>query len=418
MIRRIPMRRGLTWAGVLLSVAVGAAITTLAPAHTDDPPSDAAKRIEQFEGEAEAIRSKADAEVRTSRDKLVEDLQGMQNAYCKAEKLDEAVAVRDRIRRLRADVGEDYAVEIRRLDGNGGWDRTAAFSSDGQTLASVGRDNAVRLWNWRTGKLLASPVSKTGQVVFDADFAPDGKTLATTDGTTVILWDVLTTKQRPTQVKHGGTVRAARFSPDGKTLATASEDTSVFLRHPTGEPLYQFDRHRQWVTALAFSPDGKTLVSGGGNWNDVKTGGEVKAWDLESGLERWSAAGEFAGVWSVAFSPDGKSVAGASIDGTVRVWDAATGEEKAVLKGHTDRVVGVAYTPSGRTLASVGFDGTIRLWDAATGKGKAVLRGHTAPVGRVAFSPDGRVMATTSEDATIRIWQLGRLDGRTGLFVP
>jgi WD40 repeat protein len=412
------MKRGLTLVIASLCIAIGVTITTLAPAHTDDLPSDAAQRIEEFEGKADEIRRKAEADVRASRDKLIEDLQGMQDAYCKAGKLDEAVAVRDRVRRLQADFGEDYAVEIRRLEGNGLWDRTPAFSSDGQTLASVGRDNIVRLWNWKTGKLLTSLESKTGQVVFDADFAPDGETLATTDGKTVFLWDALTREKRATRVQHGGTVRAARFSPDGKTLATASEDTSVFLRETSGEPLHQLDGHRQQVITLAFSPDGKTLVSGAGRWDDDKKNGEMKAWDVESGTERWSAAGEFAGVWGVAVAPDGKRVAGALLDGTVRVWDAATGDEKAVLKGHTNRVIGVAYTPSGRTLASVSFDGTIRLWDAATGKEKAVLKGHTAPVGRVAFSPDGRVMASTSEDGTIRLWQLGRLDGRTGTFVP
>jgi WD40 repeat protein len=215
-----------------------------------------------------------------------------------------------------------------------------------------------------------------------------------------------------TLADHDGWVRAARFSPNGKTLATASEDTLVIVREPTGKPLRKFEGHKQLVTALAYSPDSKTVVSAGGDWGDTSKGGEVRAWDLESGKERWAAAGEYAGIWGVAFSPDGKSVAGASIDGTVRIWEAATGKERQVLKGHTDRVIGVAYTPSGKTLASCGFDGTIRLWDATTGKEKAVLKGPGG-ANRLAFSPDGKFMASES-GKTIRIWQLGRPDKRTG----
>jgi WD40 repeat protein len=274
----------------------------------------------------------------------------------------------------------------------------------------------VRLWNWKTGKPLATPLTGHTSDVYDADFAPDGKTLVTASfDKTVILWDPAKKEKRAARDEHNGWVFAARFSPDGKTLATASEDRLVIVREPTGEPLHKLEGHKQVVAALAYSPDSKTLVSGGGDYRDAKKSGEVKAWDLKSGKERWSAPGEFAGVHGVAFSPDGKNVAGALADGTVRVWDTATDKEQ-VLKGHTDRVTHVVYTPSGKTLASVGVDGTIRLWDPATGKEKAVLKGHTAGVWRPAFSPDGKVLASTSDDGTIRIWQLGRLDERSGTF--
>jgi WD40 repeat protein len=380
----------------------------------DELPGDAAKRINEFETEVEAIHKKSDAEIKVRRGKLIKDLEALQVAYTKAGKLDEAKAIRDRREQLKTDVAEDYALEIRRLEGHTDEVYIAAFSSDGQTLASAGRDGTIRLWNWKTGKLLATLTGHTTEEVYDADYAPDGKTLVTAShDKTVVLWDPLKKEKRATLDDHGGWVRAARFSPDGKTLATASEDTLVFVREPTGKLLHRFEGHKQAMIALAYSPDGKTLVSAGGNWGDTKKGGEVWAWDLESGKKRWVAAGEFAGIWGVAFAPDGKSVAGASIDGTVRIWEA---EERQVLKGHTDRVLWVAYTRSGKTLVSVGIDGTIRLWDSSTGKEKAVLKGHTAWVGRLAFSPDGRVMATTSGDRTIRIWQLGRLDQRTGLF--
>jgi WD40 repeat protein len=73
-------------------------------------------------------------------------------------------------------------------------------------------------------------------------------------------------------------------------------------------------------------------------------------------------------VFSVAYSPDGKTLASGSIDKTITLWDVTTGKERATLKGHTVGVLSVAYSPDGKTLASGSRDLTIKLWDMATGK--------------------------------------------------
>src|SRR5262245_18781721 len=73
-------------------------------------------------------------------------------------------------------------------------------------------------------------------------------------------------------------------------------------------------------------------------------------------------------VTSVTFSPDGKTLASASIDGTVRLWLTATGKEIRKLRGHQGMVVSLSYSPDGKTVASAGADQTTRLWEAATGK--------------------------------------------------
>jgi WD40 repeat protein len=382
----------------------------------DELPNDAAKRIKEFEAEVEAIHKKGEAEIQARRNKFIEDLEALKVAYTKAGKLDEAVAIRDRIGELKAECAEDCAIEIRRLEGHTNVVQMVTFSPDGQTLASASDDGTVRLWDWKTGKQHAPLQGHAGGVLY-ANFCPDGKTLATgSRDKSVIFWDPLKQQKRARRDDHSGDVNAVLYSPDGKTFATASSDTLVFVREPKGKVQRILKGHTMGVVALAYSPNGKTLVSAAGDWNNPGRPGEVKAWNLENGENLWAAAGQFPAIWGVAFAPDGKSVAGACIDASVRIWEAATGKERKILKGHTDRLFSVAYTPSGKTLASSGHDAAVRLWDAASGKEKAVLRGHAGPVLRLCFSPDGRILATAGVDRTIRLWQLGRLDERTGMF--
>ncbi|KXX79286.1 Vegetative incompatibility protein HET-E-1 [Madurella mycetomatis] len=116
-------------------------------------------------------------------------------------------------------------------------------------------------------------------------------------------------------------------------------------------------------------------------------------------------------VYSVTFSPDGRTLASASDDRTVRLWDAVTGRTIQTLKGHSGRIQSVAFSLDGQTLASASDDETIRLWDAVTGRTIQTLKGHSGWVQSVAFSPDGQTLASASADETIRLWDI--TTGRT-----
>jgi len=155
--------------------------------------------------------------------------------------------------------------------------------------------------------------------------------------------------------------------------------------------------HISPVTSVAFSPDGKTIASG----SEDNT---IILWDAATGEVRRQLKGHTNMVTSVAFSPDGKTIASGSYDDTIILWDAATGEMKRQLKGHSSGVTSIAFSPDGKTIASGNGDGTIILWDAATGEIRRQLKGHTWDVSSVAFSPDGETIASGSCDGTIILW--------------
>jgi len=111
-------------------------------------------------------------------------------------------------------------------------------------------------------------------------------------------------------------------------------------------------------------------------------------------------------VWSVAFSPDGRTLASGSLDNIIKLWVSASGELLRTLTGGTDKVFSVAFSPDGRTLASGSWYNTIKLWDSASGQLLRALTGHTKPVLSVAFSPVGRTLASGGTDNTIRLWDV------------
>lgn len=267
------------------------------------------------------------------------------------------------------------------------------FSNDGKTIATVRtegkKDGALQLWECGTGSLLwtANPPAKSVLA-----FAPDDKTLAgITPSYGLVLWDVQAGRVKQTMTRQMHVVFTAAFSPNAKIVAsggTGESDSGGYSLsisgHPgevnlwdaeTGRLLHTLKGHTNPVVDIAFSPDGRLIAS-------ASLDRTVKVWDVQTGnLQRTLNVGESGwGTSSVAFSPDGKTLAtgsGGSRDekstGQIKLWLVESGELRLTMTDPGAAVLitespALTFSPDGKTLASTGTNGEIILWNVDTGR--------------------------------------------------
>ncbi len=311
---------------------------------------------------------------------------------------------------------------------HGHWVQDVAFSPDGKRIVSaagfplgmggfhqpVGNPRNVpgelAVWDATTGRQLARLEGHTGSV-WSVAYSPDGRRIASgsADGT-VRLWDADNFKGDVILRGLWGEACWVRFVPDGKTLLVGTGDdvrlwdlaTRRETRTIPGAGQLGWNIHRD---GLAVSPDGTRLAA---RKASPGTGqGEMVLYDLKSGRVLHGLADGQA-IRPVAFSPDGKRLAGGGHDGRLRVWDAAEG--RLLLNVRTGRasIFSVAFSPDGKRLASGGADQAVRLWDVESGDEDLTLRGHLAGVSCLAFSPDGGRLVSGSRDETLKVWDVTR----------
>ena len=309
----------------------------------------------------------------------------------------------------------------------GGAVDSVAFSPDGQTLAGGSLDGAISLWDVTDPahpSPLGQPLTGGTGAVDSVAFSPDRHTLASgsADGT-VWLWDVADPAHpRPLGVVlTGASALSVAFSPKGHTLASGSlDDDAVRLwdvAHPAHPRLLgpilpgggDQAAPALGISSVAFSPDGHTLAIG-----DLDS--TVKLFDVADPEHSSPLGLDLTGtsIYSLAFSPEGRILAGGHKGGTIQLWDVADPANLRrlgqPLTGGGAQVNSVAFSPDGHALASGSLDGTTRLWDLADaahpGPLGQPLSGSTVAVDSVAFSPDEHTLASGSHDGTTRLWNL------------
>ncbi|MGB4600428.1 MAG: caspase family protein [Trichlorobacter sp.] len=362
-----------------------------------------------------------------------------------------------------------------RAFGNQPSDTTSvSFSPDGRQIASGDWGGVVRLWDAATGALVRSYNGETGRVSAVA-LAPDGRSLAIAQnelqekGAPLSIWDLISGSQlrqvsESIQGKehYPAMLEVIAYAPDGRSIISSSNWHNMQLWDAeTGKRLQtlqerQFGKEKMTDIgvgmSLAFSPDGSTILSGHEKFKD----NPLNLWDAATGDIVRRFKGHLEPVWSVAFSPDGKLAASASVDETIRLWEVASGKELKKIAGSAHKVcfspdgssilavvnersklgnVGfigilrlydvasgalirsfaghhvaeastVTFSADGRLAASGGWDKTVRLWEVSTGRQLKVFNGHSAAVRSLVFSPDGRFVYSGGYDATTRVWDL------------
>jgi WD40 repeat protein len=257
-----------------------------------------------------------------------------------------------------------------------------AFSPDGMVLVTGdgqpyggkdSREAQIRCWNLDDGRLLRQFIGHLNSVESLA-FTPDGKLLVSGGGDArVRVWDQ-TTGKRLCQIRGDMGRRVVAFSPDGQEMLVGSTGGTLGVwRAGTEQKLRELGlqgNDRRHVVLAAFLPDGKTIMSEeqGNNkeaarlrfW-DRGTGREVRSFGIEGSYPCYGNAPS-----GHAVSPDGATAVTVADDPgtkTIQVWDTVSGKLLVLLRGHSGMVTSLAFAPDGKTLASGSRDTTVLLWD-------------------------------------------------------
>ena len=222
--------------------------------------------------------------------------------------------------------------------------------------------------------------------------SPDGKLVAASRGNQVHLFEL---KTIPAEKKGG---------MDKKEWEYAKSLFDPRLKTSDGKAAKA--AHISLVESMAFSPDGKTLATGSFQ--------EVTLWDVEKGEPTKRIDGFVDRVCTIAFSADGKMfVTGGGApteDGEIKVFDAESGKLFTEIKaGHSDTVFGAAFSPDGKLLATCGADKFVKVWELPAEANKPTkfvksFEGHTHHVMGVGWTPDGKKIASCGADNFVKVW--------------
>jgi WD40 repeat protein len=294
--------------------------------------------------------------------------------------------------------------------------RAAVFARRGALLVTASEnDGTVELWDparWDGCEMISSvPAGINGLTL-----SSDGRAMLGHVDRVCLVNVANRQVERSFSVRHQAL--EVVFSGDARMAAASDSRQIKLLEVPTGRHILTLDHGANGVH-VAFSPTDAVAVTAGDD-------GVARLWNLPSGALRATCAGGPSRCQCLAFSSDGctLAVAGSGDCFKVNLWDAATGQRKGELTDpdtastpgqsppppnseHAFHIASVAFSPDGGTLAAACSDGVIRLWDLASGKLRLTFSGHVDHVRYLAFAPDGRTLASLGDDHALKLWHLG-----------
>jgi WD40 repeat protein/DNA-binding XRE family transcriptional regulator len=338
----------------------------------------------------------------------------------------------------------------------------AAWSADGQRLASASRDRKVIIWDMRNGAQLMT-LAGHSDAVHQVRFSADGTRLISGGAdNSARIWDITTAAEvrgfsvaPPTTTNYWQPMALSR---DGRRIIAGNPETTAAVSifdTATGAPVVTLDTADDRTGGVALSADGSIAATASAGqpgqergaapavavW-DVAAGkqiarfpnqagfflvalspagdqvaagdfdGTIHLWDIADGRERVLAPPDAsAESWAIVFSPDGERIAASAVGAgsdaaSIEIWDTSDGTHVLHLDAHASRIFSLAFDQDGDRLASVSRDGTAKIWDLTSGALLQTMTGHTSTVMGVAWSPDDARIATAALDSTIRLWDV------------
>jgi len=237
------------------------------------------------------------------------------------------------------------------------------FSPDGKRIAVSGREKSFKIYDVKTGAEVMTFSGHKGLVEAVA-FSQDGKLIASggREDKTIKVWNAISGEEIISLAMPESSVMSIVFSPDNKHIVSGNWEGTLDLwdLSSDAEPMI-IGRDGPPIASVAFSPDGKRFISGGYDRT-------VRIWDAANGSEIMTLHGHGDLVTSVTFMPDGKRIISGGREGTIKLWDSTTGTELLSI-GVQRGVYSVALSLNGKTIAAGTDDGSILLLESAEPEG-------------------------------------------------